>query len=316
MPPLIRLVEHPGETVTFAEFCAQTDGPGIAVDGYVSGPSAWSKDGPHASFNHHEGGRRLFTRATCEQARLAVAHGLWDQMLHDGVPGAEVHVNDADPDVCTAVYVLGHPERLDDVAVERLVAAEGIIDTTAAFWCPPSVDADFLAALAWVYEPCFDARAAGRAADAPGLPALIEAVIERIEAHVDGRGGSRPAWGDFEERGRRGGVVAVVEHGPYARMALRRAGIHAVVAERRAGPCRHITLAKASPFAGPDLDRAYGRLNELERCGPDQRWGGSDLVGGSPRRMGTALPLDEILAVVADCAFGPRRPRPALFGPG
>lgn len=299
MRPLIRVKEHPGETLTFDEFCEQTDGPNIAVDGYVSGPSDWSPDGPHASLNHHEGGYRLYTRATCEQARLAVAHGLWDQMASDGVPAADVHVNDADPDVCTTVYVLGHPERLDDVAVERLVAAEGIIDTTAAFWCPPWADGEYLAALAWVYEPCFDARAGGRAADAPGLPALIAEVTERIEAHVDGRGERRPAWGDFDEVCRKGDVVAVVEHGPYARMALRRAGINAVVAERRSGHRRHVTLAKASPFAGPDLDRAYGRLNELEACAPNERWGGSDLVGGSPRRVGTALPLDEILAVVA-----------------
>lgn len=299
MPPLIRVIEHPGETVTFEQFCRETQGPNIAVDGFVSGPSEWSPDGPHASFNHHEGGCRLFTRATCEQARLAVAHGLWDQMGRDGVPGADVHVNDGDPDVCTTVYVLGHPERLDDMAVERLVSAEGIIDTTAAFWCPPWVDEDVLAALAWVYEPCYAARAAGRATDAAGLPELIEAVVERIEAHVDGRGGRRPAWGDFDEVGRREGVVAVVEHGPYARMALRRAGVNAIVAERRAGHRRHVTLAKASPFCGPDLDRAYGRLNALECCAPGERWGGSDLVGGSPRRIGTALPLEEILAVVA-----------------
>src|SRR4051812_18972780 len=103
MPPLLRVVEHPGETVTFAQFCAMTTGPNIAVDGYVSGPSDWSSDGPHASFNHHEGAQRLFTRATCEQALLAVVHGLWDHMLVDGAPGADVHVNDADPDVCTTV---------------------------------------------------------------------------------------------------------------------------------------------------------------------------------------------------------------------
>ncbi len=300
MRPNLRVVDHPGEAIAFEDFCVKFDGPAIAVDGYVPGPSAWSPAGPHASFDHHGGGQRLFTRATCEQARLAVAHGLWDHMVRDGAPTADVHVNDADADVCTTVYVLAEPDRLNDAAVERLVAIEGLIDTTGGYYKPPGVTDDYLAALAWTFEPCFEARAAGGPVDAGGLPALIEAVTERIAAHVAGRGGQRPAWGDFEEVGRQGGVVAVVEHGPYARMALRRAGINAVVAERRSGAICHVTLAKASPYCGPDLERAYVRLNELEGCAPDQWWGGSDLVGGSPRRRGTTLALDVILGVVAE----------------
>ena len=43
---------------------------------------------------------------------------------------------------------------------------------------------------------------------------------------------------------------------------------------------------RAAAAASGDLDVAYDRLNELEACPPGQRWGGSDLVGGSPRRVG------------------------------
>jgi hypothetical protein len=299
--PDVRLVEHPGETWSFPQFCVAAPAPAVALDGFVAGPSQCSPDGLHVSLNHHEGGSRLYTRATCGQARLAVAHGLWDHLAVKGVAGADIHVNDADPDVCLSVYVLAHPERLDDPAVERLVAAEDIIDTTGAFWCPPWVDETFLSELAWVFGPYHDARQTGLPTNPAGLHSLIEEMTARVGAHVDGRGGQRPASEDFDVVAMRGAVVAIVEHGPYARLALRRAGFGVVVSERRAGDRRDITIAKASPFRGPDLAAAYERLNQAERCPPDDRWGGSDLIGGSPRRRGTMLPLDAILEIVAGC---------------
>jgi len=297
--PDVQLVAHPGETFTFERFCEEVDGPAVAVDGLASGPPAWSEEGPHASLNHHEGPPRLFSRATCGQARLAVAHGFWDEMTRDGAPGADVHVNDADPDVCLTVYVLAHPERLDDLVVERLVAAEDIIDTTGAFWCPRWVDDAYLGELAWVFGPYLQARETGLPVDAAGLCALIGEVTGRIGAHADGKGGRSRVWGDFDVKARRGDAVAVVEHGPYARMALRRAGFNVIVAERSSGGIRHITLAKASPFRGPDLVACYQRLNDIDGAAAGDPWGGSDLVGGSPRGRGTTLSLAHILETVA-----------------
>jgi hypothetical protein len=84
-------------------------------------------------------------------------------------------------------------------------------------------------------------------------------------------------------------------------MWLRRAGIKVIVSVRERGEGRRdVTVAKAS-FGGPDLLAAFARLNEIEGCPEDDQWGGSDLVGGSPRRRGTALPLEQILEIVADC---------------
>ncbi|MEA2842533.1 MAG: hypothetical protein QOJ69_204 [Actinomycetota bacterium] len=296
--PVVRLRVHPGQSFTFGRFC-EMKAPAIALDGCVQGPSKVSAAGPHASFNHHEGVDRLSTRATCEQVLLSVSQGLWDQMQPEGEPEADVHVNDADPDVCTAVWVLHHPELADHPAVQRLVAAEGILDTTGAYWCPAWVDEKLLAELAWVFEPYHLARDAGLPADAEGLHRLIIEVAERITAHVDGRGERRPAWGEFHVVAKLGSVAAIVESGPYARMAVGRAGIQAVVAERESAGRRIVTLAKASPFVPVDLVDAYRRLNEIEACPTDDQWGGSDLIGGSPRGTGTLLPLGTILEIVA-----------------
>ncbi len=296
--PQVRLRVHPGQSFTFGRFC-EMKAPAIALDGCVQGPSKVSAAGPHASFNHHEGVDRLSTRATCEQVLLSVSQGLWGQMQPEGEPEADVHVNDADPDVCTAVWVLHHPELADHPAVQRLVAAEGILDTTGAYWCPAWVDEKLLAELAWVFEPYHVARDAGLPGDADGLRRLIGDVSERISAFVEGRGESRPAWGEFHVVAKLGSVAAIVESGPYARMAVGRAGIQAVVAERESAGRRVVTLAKASPFVPVDLVDAYRCLNEIEACPTDDQWGGSDLIGGSPRGKGTLLSLDAILEVVA-----------------
>ena len=296
--PRVRLRVHPGQSFTFGQFC-EMKAPAIALDGCVEGPTKVSAAGPHASFNHHEGVDRLSTRATCEQVLLSVAQGLWDQMLPMGEPQADVHVNDADPDVCTALWVLDHPELADHPAVQRLVAAEGILDTTGAYWCPPWVDENLLAEMAWVFEPYHVARDDGLPGDVEGLHQLIMDVSERISAYVDGRGERRPAWGEFHIVAKLGSVAAIEESGPYARMAVGRAGIQAVVAERESAGRRIVTLAKSSPFVPVDLVDAYETLNELEACPIEDQWGGSDLIGGSPRAKGTFLPLSTILEVVA-----------------
>jgi hypothetical protein len=298
--PDVRVVAEPGRTDTFEDFCRLYPGPAVAVDGRVSGPSQWSDDGLHLCLNHHQP-LRLFTRATCAQARLMAAHGLWDRMRVDGHPRADVHVNDGDPDVCLTVYVLANFERLDDPRLERLVIAEDLIDTTAGAWLPRWVDEVLLAEMAWVFQPYFDARAIVLPTDPAGLLALIGEVNDRISAHVEGRGGRSRVWGDFDVIARRGDVVAVRETGQHARVLMRRAGLTNIVAERTCGGIRHMTLLKSSQCGRPDLFAAYERLNLLERCPPDDRWGGSDIVGGSPRRRGTRLPLVEVLEVVAAC---------------
>ena len=239
--------------------------PAIALDGCVEGPSKVSAAGPHASFNHHEGVDRLSTRATCEQVLLSVAQGLWDQMLPEGEPQADVHVNDADPDVCTALWVLDHPELADHPAVQRLVAAEGILDTTGAYWCPPWVDENLLAELAWVFEPYHVARDDGPARRRRGAAPAHHGGVGAHQRLRRGQGGAaaRPGASSTSWPSS-GSVAAIVESGPYARMAVGRAGIQAVVAERESAGRRIVTLAKSSPFVPVDLVDAY-RVPQRDR---------------------------------------------------
>ena len=298
--PEIDMVVQPGKVMTPEEFC-QVEGPAIALDGAVSGPPFRDPAGPYASYNHHESVDRYSTRSSCEQAFLDVGQGLWIRMRRNGRPAADVYVNDADEDVCTALWVLANPRRINEPAVRRLVEVEGILDVLAATWCPEWAEIDgMLAHVAWVYAPCHDARREARPADERSLRAIIEEVAARITAHVNGLGGRRAPGKEYGPVMRKGTIAVVTEHGPYARMQERLDGLETVISERWAGPVRVVSITKTTPWSKTDLNEVYRKLNDLDACPPGDRWGGSDLVGGSPRIRGTALSLATILEVVAD----------------
>jgi hypothetical protein len=70
------------------------------------------------------------------------------------------------------------------------------------------------------------------------------------------------------------------------------------------------TLRRAAALSNIDLKRAYARLNLLDPAvngrPPEQRWGGSDEIGGSPRPSGTKLTPKEIAAILRDSFRPPR----------
>jgi len=304
--PALNLAIVPGRTMEPAEFCRLV-GPAIGLDGVVSGPPFRHRGGrgvrgPKASFDHHESVDRTSTRACCEQVHLEVGRGLWRLMRRDGRPGADVYVNDADEDVCTSMWVLAHPRRLNEPIVRQLVHSEGIIDALACTWWPEWLDLeDGLPRLAWVYGPCHDARRNAALVDAESLRRLIEEVAERITAYVDGRGGRRPVDDSYEVVHRDGPVAVIREIGPFARGAACRDGFEVVISERWAGEVRVVSITKPSSWSPCDLTEVYRALNQAEGCPPDDEWGGSDLVGGSPRRGGTRLSSEEILETVVRC---------------
>lgn len=293
---MVRLIAHPRATVSFEDFATAFAGPAIALDGFVCGPSRYDPSGPHFSFDHHEGCDRFTTRATCEQVLLAIRTGLLD-LAGDG---ADVYVNDADGDVCLSVWLLRHPDRVDDPGVAELVAVEGLLDSTGG--TVAGVDADRLAELAWVLDPYWTLRASRTGcATAAEMVAVIDEVGDRIDALLAGRGGRVPDASGYRVLGRRGPVAAVVETGPLARARMRADGIDAFVSVVAGSSPPTMVVGKMSPFVPVDLGAVWGRLNELEQRRDLDRWGGSDTIGGSPRAAGTALSVEEVLDVVASC---------------
>jgi hypothetical protein len=285
----VRLVIHPGETVLFDSFCLEPP-VAVALDGYVPGPSVSARSG-HFSFNHHEGVDRFTTRATCEQIALALR-------AHAPITGTgtSVHVNDDDPDVALAWWLLTHPDRVSERAVEHLCVLQGAIDTYGGSVSTGGVED--LEALAWMIDPWVQRRTSG-ILTADALRASLDGTCERITRHVDGTGDTLTGnWG-YDLVASRGHIWVIVEHHPLARARACRDGCDVYIAVRdsiRNGvPHRDVTIGRASPYVDYDLIAVYADLNHDEPCTAPDMWGGSDLVGGSPRYAGTALDLDTIL---------------------
>ena len=304
---MIHLHVEPRVTKTWEAFCDENPPFSIALDGYVLGPPCFSAQGPHVNFDHHAKVDRLSTRSTCMQVYLALTMGLLDTFGVDGEPHAHVYVNDPDQDTCLAVWVLRHPEQCRGLSIgrplARLLIAEDILDCTGGAY-PAGADGRTMKEQGWVFEPYFLARAAGllHDMDAAGMTAILEAVAERVTAYAAGQGGLVDLDTRYEEIGGGEGWRMIVELGPHARTALFGAGIRAFVAARDNGNGTWTyTVGKMSPYVWFPIQRIYDRLNEAEGCaGSTDLWGGSNTIGGSPRRAASHLSPAQVTAVIEE----------------
>ena len=257
---------------------------------------------PHANFNHHEGVVRLATRCTASQVLIAIKQGVLDLFAHK----EDVHLwfNDCDQDVCLAIWLMQHAERVSGVKSEPLISRLAYIvdmmDTCGgAFPIDPA--SRIMEEMCWIFEPYTSARTEGRIATFYVSETLttIEAVCARISAYAMADG--KRLKPDFRFEVIRDGLgwKMVWELGNDARTALRVAGVKAFVSIRsyheEMKVC-HANIGRFTPYTDFPLDQIYARLNEAEGIsdGCMERWGGSDTIGGSPRSKGSNLSPEEI----------------------
>jgi hypothetical protein len=291
---------RPGEVVTFEEFCSYPDWA-VALDGYVNGPSRWDVSHRHVTFDHHENCDRYVARATCEQVALAVQAGMLRSWENGGCQHASAWVNDPDPDVALSVWLLRNPDLVTNRDVAALIRCEGVIDTTGG--CVTPGDAEPFERLAWIIDPWMRVRSAGTPS-APDLAGIVDAVGERLDAFAAGRSGRARLDDTFDVVERRGNIAVVDERSPMARCRYADAGISTFVATRprENGGAADVTVGRVSPWEGPDLAKVWNSLNSAEGVPTEScdRWGGSDMIGGSPRRGGTTLCVGDVLAIIAE----------------
>ncbi len=302
---MIELHVEPRVTRTWEAFCQEAPPNSIALDGYVHGPPAFSPAGPHANFDHHARVDRLSTRSTCMQVYLAVSMGLFDTFQRGGKPFAHVYVNDPDQDTCLGVWVLRHPDRCSGLSIQaplaRLLVGEDLLDCTGGAY-PVSPNRPGMQEQAWIFEPYVQARTQGElfTMDAARMEALIDEVGERIARFVDGKGERVDLDTRLEEIGGGPGWRLIIERGPHARSGLFAAGIRAFVAVRENSDGSYTyTVSKMSPYVRFPVDAIYRRLNQAEGLGDSADvWGGSNTIGGSPRKRGSRLPPKEVERLV------------------
>jgi hypothetical protein len=288
--------------LSWDEFCASHGPFSMALDGYVVAGPRFDPSGPRINLDHHTEVDRLATRATCAQALLAVCQGLFLSFRDDAGPRADVYVNDCDEDVCTAWFLLKYAHVIDYVVnplLNRLVSIVDLLDTTAGAF-PFPVDLPVLAELAWVFEPYRHFRLSGgvdrKAPDE--YVGVVTEVEHRILRHITGTGRELPPDTRYEKVGGGPGWVMLREVGPQARTGVFADGYHAYVAvrERPGGRWAYI-VGRRSPFVPFDVPALLWALNRAEGCGADC-WGGSNMVGGSPRVGGSRLPPAEVERII------------------
>jgi hypothetical protein len=308
---------YPGRpALRWETFCEISSTRSIALDGFVfGGPKFQSKveGGPRVNFNHHEEVDRLATRSTCGQVLMAIRQGLFSAFHDPKSPSQEinVYVNDCDEDVCLSFFLLKNEHLVKNTMnpiLNRLVAMEDALDATAgAYPFPPELPV--LEELAWVFEPYHRFRASnGLERHTPEeFKIVIDSVCSRIMRHITGSGERITIDTSYQILSSHQGWAMVKEMGAGARTGMFADGIKAYVSMRaRSDGNYSYTIGRMSPFIPFDVERILKALEKAELVvsggvlARDDSWGGSNMVGGSPRFSGSKLTPDQVTKVIED----------------
>lgn len=296
----------PGKEIGWQEFLEVTPPCSIALDGIVRGAPQFDDQGVRVNFNHHQDVDRLATRATSFQVFVAVKQGLMEQFRRDGNPHMHIYVNDPDQDSSLAVWLLVNHERISGIRSEpilnKLVFAEDLIDTTAGAY-PFDPASSLMRELAWVFDPYVQARLAGRIRSMEGaeMANIIDAVGVRITKYSLGQGQMLELDTRFDELGGGSSWRMIRELGIHARTGLFSRGIKAFVSVLGEENGQfHYSIGKMSPYISFPIKDLYAALNHCENLDMNSGvcWNGGDIIGGSPRRVGSRLSPPEVERII------------------
>jgi len=305
---MIRFYLEPRTVIDWKDFINSKPNFSIALDGYVKGPPRFSIQGPYANFNHHEGVPRIATRSTCAQVYFYICLGLLDTFQKQSEPHAQVYINDVDQDVCLSCWLLKNSDKLMGLRFEnllfQLILFEDILDASAGAY-PINPNGPRIREQAWIYEPYTKARVDGSIyhMSKNEMEDILWSVCDRIDSAISGQSEEVELDTRFETIGGGPGWQLIVEKGPYARTKLFSERIKAYVALIESSEDTYsYTIGKMSPFIKFPVERIYQALNKTEGItSQEDCWGGSTIIGGSPRKTGSRLSPEKLEKVINDC---------------
>lgn len=296
MNKIIELHVLPRQSMTWNGFVTQTPVNSIALDGVVLGGPRFDEKTRHINFDHHDGVVREATMSTAKQVLYAIKGGL---MLTFGSDKVHVFINDTDQDTSLAVWLLNNYKLFDGVQshpqVNRIIELTDRWDITGGGF-PTNLNESVIRQHKWIFEPYADLRKSGMLAraDQNVLTDNLVAVMARLTDLLMGQAQEReldtrhiilydsPRFKIIDEIG-----------GNDARYYLFSRGLNAFISivARRPDGNLVCSLGRRSRFISYPVNKLYVRFNNYEFPGQviDQQncWGGSDIVGGSPRQTGT-----------------------------
>ncbi len=319
-PALSVRVER-GYTVTAA--AAHRAAPGtIYLDGAAQAEPFVDAERHVYNLDHHVGCVRAFTLATCEQAMVMVRKRL-NLRERDWI----VFANEPDLDTILAIWVLLNHIRLNDEDPEilsrvlPLLRLQGTIDALGLEMLemsglPKEQQESMLACVGQLRRRELALKKDGRWLEIDFLEYTAD-LLRSVDAivysphHFEGSLDlemTELARAEVAERWL--AVACASEEGIYEveRHLRRLHGDRLGIIILRKDPQTY-TLRKVDPSLPLSLDRVYDQLNLLDPAvgsfRPENRWGGSDEIGGSPRATGTRLTAEEIADI---CGRAYRRP--------
>ena len=297
-------IEPNAPPCSWEEFCRKKPAFAIALDGYVNEPPRFDIAAPRINFNHHEEVDRLATRSTCAQVLIAIRQGLFDRFQDGGKPKADIYANDCDEDICLSWFLFknyGLVENALPPAINRLVVIEDLMDATAGAY-PLPITLSTLRELAWIFEPYRKFRVSGglERKDQSEYLGIINDVFSRIDRHMNNAGESIALDIRYKKIGGGSCWSMIQETGSHARTGAYNDGIRAYVSVRKFSEKHWVyTVGKMSPFVSFDITKIIGLLNKAEG-NRDDKWGGANTIGGSPRVKGSRLSPEAVEKIIND----------------
>jgi hypothetical protein len=304
---MIKLIVEPGVVLSWDEFTRTKPPYSIALDGYVDSDSELDFNGPYLNLDHHSGVKRLITRSTCAQVYLSIVLGLFKLFQKDDQPHANIYVNACDQDVCLSYWLLKNPDKILNLKVQdniaRLIIVEDFLDATAGSF-QIDLTKDITQQDIWIFEPYTIARNNGELKNLSSsqMVELIKSVYERIDLYTEGKALKIEANARYEKVGGGKDWVLAKEIGAYARTQLYQEGAQALITFRINQDATYTySIGKISDFINFPITDLYKVLNQTENLiDPNDQWGGSTIIGGSPRRSGSKLKPDDLERIVND----------------
>ncbi len=300
---------------------ARRSRPGtIYLDGAAQGTPFLEHEKLVYNLDHHEGVIRAFTVSTCEQAMLILMKGL-DLRKHEW----RILANEPDLDTVFAVWVLLNHVRLTGSsprvrrAVMPLLRLEGAIDAHGLEFIEftgfqEEQLARAMKTLEGLREAELKVKRQGSWQQVDFLEYTAD-MLRRIDRIVY-RPGEFSGFQEIEEvvqlpvYQNRIGVVCRSDAGIYeTEQQLKKLyGTRLALILLQKEP-EHYTIRQTDLFLPGSLDQVYELLNVYDPAvtghHPENRWGGSTDIGGSPRSGGTRLGAREILEAVAEVLTKP-----------
>lgn len=291
----------------------------IFLDGAASGEPFMDPERNVYNMDHHEGCVRSFTMATCEQAAVLVLKGL-DLSEKTWM----IRANDPDLDTVLAIWVLVNHNRLvgqNQSILKRIMPIlrlEGVIDAQglelqSLTGFPEELRQETIRKIDYLRENELAIKKTGKwdqidfADYTLDLLGQIDELVYHPSAFRDFKGLEELAREELEDLS--SAVVYRTDLGIYEveetlkRLYKSRPGI--VIVEKNS---KVYTIRKTDLFIPVNLSDIYYRLNRIDPAvsgeDPQNRWGGSAEIGGSPRNSGTMLTPAEIASA---CKFAYRK---------